>query len=69
MFNHAAFRLARTDRVELDENTNVYNFLPFYASKDADAQRQLAEYRTDVGTRFGAPGRIVGGFFGAGGRD
>ncbi|MBA3543074.1 MAG: DUF2235 domain-containing protein [Chthoniobacterales bacterium] len=58
-----------TDSDELDENTNVYNFLQFYASKDADAQRQLEEYKTGVGTRFGAPGRIVGGFFDAGGCD
>ena len=58
-----------TDSDELDENTNVYNFLRFYAAKDPDAERQLEDYKTGVGTRYGEAGRIVGGFFGAGGRD
>ena len=57
------------DSDDVDKNTNVYNFLRFYASKDPDAQRQIEDYKTGVGTRFGEPGRIVGGFFGAGGRD
>jgi hypothetical protein len=58
-----------TDSDDLDENTNVYNFLHFYAANDPDAQRQIEDYKTGVGTRFGEPGRIVGGFFGAGGRN
>src|SRR4051812_11296085 len=58
-----------TDSDNIDENTNVYNFLPFYAPGDPDARGKLEEYKTGVGTRFGEPGRIVGGFFGAGGRD
>src|SRR5688572_24524871 len=58
-----------TDSDELDENTNVYNFLRFYAPGDPEAHEKLAEYKTGVGTRLGKTGRIVGGFFGAGGRD
>ncbi|MBA2524839.1 MAG: DUF2235 domain-containing protein [Pyrinomonadaceae bacterium] len=53
----------------IDQNTNVFNFLPFYAPGDAEARDKIEEYEAGVGTRFGAPGRIVGGFFGAGGRD
>ena len=58
-----------TDSDSFDENTNVYNFLPFYAPTDAETREKLHEYETGVGTRRGFPGRIVGGFFGAGGRD
>lgn len=58
-----------TDSDELDENTNVYNFLRFYAPQDAEARNNLDGYKTGVGTRHGEAGRIVGGFFGAGGRD
>jgi hypothetical protein len=58
-----------TDSDGIDENTNVFNFLSFYAPGDADARDKLEEYETGVGTRHGAPGRIVGGFFGAGGRE
>ena len=58
-----------TDSDELDENTNVYNFLRFYAPADAETRANLDGYATGVGTRHGEAGRIVGGFFGAGGRD
>ena len=58
-----------TDSDELDENTNVYNFLRFYAPGDPEAGEKLEEYTAGVGTRYGRAGRIVGGFFGAGGRD
>jgi hypothetical protein len=58
-----------TDSDELDENTNVYNFLRYYAPGEPETREKLEEYKTGVGTRFGEPGRIVGGFFGAGGRD
>jgi hypothetical protein len=58
-----------TDSDELDENTNVYNFLRFYAPGDPETREKLGEYAAGVGTRFGRAGRIVGGFFGAGGRD
>ena len=58
-----------TDDDGLDSNTNVYNFLQFYAPGDPDARQKMEEYKTGVGTRLGAPGRVVGGFFEAGGRD
>jgi hypothetical protein len=58
-----------TDDDDIDKNTNVYNFLKFYAADDAESQKQLEDYITGVGTRLGAGGRIVGGFFGAGGRE
>ena len=52
----------------VDRNTNVYSFLKFYAVQDGQARADLEAYKMDVGTRFGEPGRLVGGFFGAGGR-
>lgn len=58
-----------TDEDSIDKNTNVYNFLKFYAPGDQEARDKITEYATGVGTRLGAGGRIVGGFFGAGGRD
>jgi len=57
-----------TDEDDLDKNTNVYNFLKFYAPGDPETLSKLEEYEKGVGTRFGKGGRIVGGFFGAGGR-
>jgi hypothetical protein len=54
---------------DFDKNTNVYNFLKFYAPDDPETLGKLEEYKEGVGTRLGAGGRIVGGFFGAGGRD
>ena len=57
-----------TDADGIDKNTNVYNFLRFYASDDPETLSKLEEYETGVGTRLGFGGRIVGGFFGAGGR-
>src|SRR5262245_26072834 len=53
----------------VDRSTNVYKFLSFYAPQDASARSGLESYKAGVGTRFGKPGHIVGGFFGAGGRD
>ena len=60
----------KPDTVEdgIDKNTNVYNFLRFYASDDPETLSKLEEYETGVGTRLGIGGRIVGGFFGGGGR-
>jgi uncharacterized protein (DUF2235 family) len=58
-----------TDEDSIDKNTNVYNFLKFYATDDPETLSKLEEYKTGVGTRLGAGGRIVGGFFGGGGRD
>jgi hypothetical protein len=52
----------------VDKNTNVYNFLKYYAAADTETQKSLEAYEEGVGTRLGVPGRIVGGFFGAGGR-
>jgi hypothetical protein len=49
-------------------NTNVFNFLPYYATHDPDSGQSIEGYEAGVGTRLGVPGRIVGGFFGAGGR-
>ncbi|MFL6531154.1 MAG: phospholipase effector Tle1 domain-containing protein, partial [Chthoniobacterales bacterium] len=57
------------DKDNVDKNTNVYNFLAFYAPGDPEAQAKREDYKAGVGTRFGEPGRIVGGLFGAGGRD
>jgi hypothetical protein len=58
-----------TDEDSVDKNTNVYNFLHFYAPGDQEARDKIEEYKEGVGTRLGAGGRIVGGFFGAGGRE
>lgn len=58
-----------TKEDDFDKNTNVYNFLKFYAPDDLETLSKLEEYKEGVGTRLGAGGRIVGGFFGAGGRD
>jgi uncharacterized protein (DUF2235 family) len=57
-----------TDSDALDHNTNVYNFLNYYALKDAETRDNVECYEAGVGTRLGVTGRIVGGFFGAGGR-
>jgi hypothetical protein len=57
-----------TDDDAFDKNTNVYNFLKFYGLKDAETRTNVECYEAGVGTRLGVPGRIVGGFFGAGGR-
>lgn len=53
---------------DIDKNTNVYNFLRFYAADDPETLSKLEEYKAGVGTRLGLGGRIVGGFFGGGGR-
>src|SRR6187399_1341065 len=58
-----------TDSDDIDKNTNVYNFLRFYAPGDPEKHAALEEYKTGVGTRYGEAGRIVGGFFGEGGHD
>ena len=43
-----------------EKDTNVVRFRDIYDGP--------VEYRTGVGTRFGAVGRILGGLFGLGGR-
>jgi hypothetical protein len=60
----------KPDTVEddIDKNTNVYNFLRYYAPNDPETKSKLEEYEPGVGTRLGVGGRIVGGFFGGGGR-
>jgi hypothetical protein len=57
-----------TDADDIDKNTNVYNFLRFYAPDDRESGAKIDEYQAGIGTRLGFPGRIVGGFFGGGGR-
>lgn len=57
-----------TKEDSVDKNTNVFNFLPYYAASNEEAQKSIESYEAGVGTRLGVPGRIVGGFFGAGGR-